>query len=61
MTSQEQPSQVPTPEPITTPISPPLTEPIIPQTTSSMPHYSSLSGGYTLGSDEGSKKLNELT
>ncbi|GKD36664.1 hypothetical protein Tco_1252173 [Tanacetum coccineum] len=26
-----------------------------------MPHDSSLSGGYTPGSDEGSKKLNELT
>ncbi|GJT56538.1 putative ribonuclease H-like domain-containing protein [Tanacetum coccineum] len=58
---QEHPTQEPTSEPITTPTSPPFTEPQIPQTTSSMPHDSPLSGGYTPGSVEGSMKLNELT
>ncbi|GKB60416.1 hypothetical protein Tco_0916602 [Tanacetum coccineum] len=61
MSSQEQPFQLPTTKPITTASSPPLNETIIPQTPSSMPHDSPLSGGYTPGSDEGSKKLNELT
>ncbi|GJY02849.1 hypothetical protein Tco_0361001 [Tanacetum coccineum] len=61
MSSQEQPSQVPTNEPIITTSSPPLYETTIPHTTSSMPHDSPLSGGDTPGSDEGSKKLNELT
>ncbi|GKC66503.1 hypothetical protein Tco_1099101, partial [Tanacetum coccineum] len=61
MSSQEQPSQVPTTEPIITTSSPPLYETTIPHTTSSMPHDSPLSGGDTPGSDEGSKKLNELT
>ncbi|GJV59552.1 hypothetical protein Tco_1465652 [Tanacetum coccineum] len=61
MSSQEQPSQVPTIEPIITTSSPPLYETTIPHTTSSMPHDSPLSGGGTPGSDEGSKKLNELT
>ncbi|GKB25688.1 hypothetical protein Tco_0865089, partial [Tanacetum coccineum] len=61
MSSQEQPSQVPTTEPIITTSSPPLYETTIPYTTSSMPHDSPISGGDTLGSDEGSKKLNELT
>ncbi|GJV36667.1 hypothetical protein Tco_1409144 [Tanacetum coccineum] len=61
MSSQEQPSQVPTTEPINTTSSPPLYETSIPYTTSSMPHDSPLSGGDTPGSDEGSKKLNELT
>ncbi|GKB26433.1 hypothetical protein Tco_0865834, partial [Tanacetum coccineum] len=61
MSSQEQPSQVPTTEPIITTSSPPLYETTIPHTTSSMTHDSFLSGGDTRGSDEGSKKLNELT
>ncbi|GJX34330.1 retrovirus-related pol polyprotein from transposon TNT 1-94 [Tanacetum coccineum] len=61
MSSQEQPSQVPTIEPIITTSFPPLYETTIPHTTSSMPHDSPLSGGDTPGSDEGSKKLNELT
>ncbi|GJZ82625.1 ribonuclease H-like domain-containing protein [Tanacetum coccineum] len=61
MSSQEQPSQVPTTEPIITTSSPPLYETTIPYTTSSMPHDLPLSGGDTPGSDEGSKKLNELT
>ncbi|GJW49202.1 hypothetical protein Tco_0090553 [Tanacetum coccineum] len=60
MSSQEQPSQVPTTEPIITTSSPPLYEITIPHTTSSMPHDSPLSGGDTPGSDEGSKKLNEF-
>ncbi|GKB83763.1 hypothetical protein Tco_0950658 [Tanacetum coccineum] len=61
MSSQEQPSRVPTTEPIITTLSPPLYEITIPYTTSSMPHDLSLLGGDTSGSDEGSKKLNELT
>ncbi|GKE56120.1 hypothetical protein Tco_1495305, partial [Tanacetum coccineum] len=60
MSSQEQPSQVPTTEPIITTSSPPLYETTIPYTTSSMPYDSSLLGGDTLGSDVGNKKLNEL-
>ncbi|GJR98272.1 hypothetical protein Tco_0270446 [Tanacetum coccineum] len=59
--ADEQPSQVPTTEPIITTSSPPLYEITIPHTTPSMPHDSPLSGGDTPGSDEGSKKLNELT
>ncbi|GJZ73545.1 hypothetical protein Tco_0637691 [Tanacetum coccineum] len=54
-------SQEPTTEPITTTSSLPLNETTIPQTISSMPYDSPLSEGDTLGSDEGSKKLNELT
>ncbi|GKA41728.1 hypothetical protein Tco_0734388 [Tanacetum coccineum] len=42
MSSQEQPSQVPTTEPIITTSSPPLYETKIPHTTSSMPHDSPL-------------------
>ncbi|GJZ89099.1 hypothetical protein Tco_0660881 [Tanacetum coccineum] len=61
MSSQEQPSQVPTTEPITTASSPLSNEIIILQTTSSMSHDSPLSGDYTPRSDDGSKKLNELT
>ncbi|GJX84453.1 hypothetical protein Tco_0335227 [Tanacetum coccineum] len=61
MSSQEKPSQVPTTEPIITTSSSPLYETTIPQTTSSMPHDSPLLGGDTPRSDEGSKKLNELT
>ncbi|GJU46679.1 hypothetical protein Tco_1203945 [Tanacetum coccineum] len=61
MLSQEQPSQVPTTEPIITTSSPLLYETSIRHTTSSMPYDSPLSGGDTPGSDEGSKKLNELT
>ncbi|GJR10177.1 hypothetical protein Tco_0792829 [Tanacetum coccineum] len=61
MSSQEQPSQVSTTEPIITTSSPPLYEITIQHTTSSMPYDSPLSGGHTPGSDEGSKKLNELT
>ncbi|GJY02191.1 hypothetical protein Tco_0360343, partial [Tanacetum coccineum] len=61
MSSQEQPSQVPTTKPIITTLSRPLYETIIPHTTSSMPHDSPLSGGDIPGSDDGSKKLNELT
>ncbi|GJZ87661.1 hypothetical protein Tco_0659271 [Tanacetum coccineum] len=61
MSSQEQPSQVPTTEPIITTSSPPLYETSIPYTTSSMPHDSPLSGGDTPGSDDDNKKLNELT
>ncbi|GJS94969.1 hypothetical protein Tco_0801937 [Tanacetum coccineum] len=61
MSSQEQPSQVPTTEPIITTSSPHLYETLIPHTTSSMPHDSPLLGGDTPGSDEGSEKLNELT
>ncbi|GJY93185.1 hypothetical protein Tco_0508967 [Tanacetum coccineum] len=60
MSSQEQPSQVPTTEPIITTSSPPLYETTIPYTTSSMPYDLSLSRGDTPESDEGSKKLNEL-
>ncbi|GJZ38256.1 hypothetical protein Tco_0584447 [Tanacetum coccineum] len=52
MSSQEQPSQVPITDSFTT------SHPT--QTPSPMPHDSPLSGGHTLGSDEGSKKLNEL-
>ncbi|GJS08032.1 hypothetical protein Tco_0364828 [Tanacetum coccineum] len=44
MSSQEQPSQVPTTEPIITTSSPPLYETTIPHTTSSMPHDSPLLG-----------------
>ncbi|GJV24570.1 ribonuclease H-like domain-containing protein, partial [Tanacetum coccineum] len=47
MSSQEQPSQVPTTEPIITTSSPLLYETTIPHTTSSMPHDSPLSGGDT--------------
>ncbi|GJS47968.1 hypothetical protein Tco_0598089 [Tanacetum coccineum] len=61
ISQQEQPSQVPTTEPITSTSSPPLHEPSIPQTTSSMPHDSPLPGGYTPRSVEGSMKLNDLT
>ncbi|GKE47447.1 hypothetical protein Tco_1478705 [Tanacetum coccineum] len=61
MSSQEQPSHVPTTEPIINTSSPPLYETKIPHITSSMPHDSPLSVGDTPGSDEGSKKLNELT
>ncbi|GJY94464.1 putative ribonuclease H-like domain-containing protein [Tanacetum coccineum] len=61
MTSQELLSHEPLTEPITTPSSPPFTTPTILQTTSSMPHDSPLIGGDTPGSDEGSKKLKELT
>ncbi|GJW64492.1 hypothetical protein Tco_0116376 [Tanacetum coccineum] len=61
MSSQEQPSQVPTTKPIITTSSPLLYETTILHTTSSMPHDSPLLGGDTPGSDEGSKKLNELT
>ncbi|GJT01170.1 hypothetical protein Tco_0822339 [Tanacetum coccineum] len=61
MSSQEPPSHEPTTEPIPTTSSLPLNETTIPQTTSSMPHDSPLSGGDTPRSDEGSKKLNELT
>ncbi|GKB05791.1 hypothetical protein Tco_0833986 [Tanacetum coccineum] len=61
MSSQKQPSQVPTTEPIITTSSPPLYETTIPYTTSSMSHDSPLSGGDTPRSDEGSNKLNELT
>ncbi|GJX43496.1 hypothetical protein Tco_0260172 [Tanacetum coccineum] len=57
MSSQEQPSQVP----ITEPITDSFTTSHLTQTPSPMPHDSPLSGGYTLGSDKGSKKLNELT
>ncbi|GJX25281.1 putative ribonuclease H-like domain-containing protein [Tanacetum coccineum] len=60
-TSQPMSSQEPTTEPIPTTSSPPLHETTIPQTTSSMPHDLPLLGGDTLGSDEGSTKLNELT
>ncbi|GKA73375.1 hypothetical protein Tco_0779677 [Tanacetum coccineum] len=56
MTSQEQPSQVP----ITKPITDSFTTSHPTQTPSPMPHDSPLSGGHTHGSDEGSKKLNEL-
>ncbi|GJV59547.1 hypothetical protein Tco_1465647 [Tanacetum coccineum] len=61
MSSQKQPSQVPTTKPIITTSSPPLYETTIPYTTSSMPHDLPLLGGDTPRSDEGSKKLNELT
>ncbi|GJZ12916.1 hypothetical protein Tco_0548146 [Tanacetum coccineum] len=57
MSSQEQPSQVPITEPITDSFT--TSHPT--QTPSPMPHDSPLSGGHTPGSDEGSKKLNELT
>ncbi|GJY41907.1 hypothetical protein Tco_0429177 [Tanacetum coccineum] len=57
MSSQEQPSQVPITEPII--ISFTTSHPT--QTPSPMPHDSPLSGGHIPGSDEGSKKLNELT
>ncbi|GJR02735.1 hypothetical protein Tco_0525719 [Tanacetum coccineum] len=59
--SQEQPSHIPITEPILTTSSPPLHETTFPQKTSFMPHDSPLSGGYTPGSDKGSKKLTELT
>ncbi|GJT24881.1 hypothetical protein Tco_0894818 [Tanacetum coccineum] len=61
VSSQEQPSQVPTTEPIITTLSLPLYETTIPHTTSSLPHDLPLSRGDTPGSDDGSKKLNELT
>ncbi|GKA71719.1 hypothetical protein Tco_0777858, partial [Tanacetum coccineum] len=48
-------------EPIITTSSPHLQETQIPQTTSSMPHDSPLSGGYTPRSVEGGMKLKELT
>ncbi|GKB42297.1 hypothetical protein Tco_0887239 [Tanacetum coccineum] len=51
MSSQEQPSQVPTTEPIITTSSPPLYETTIPYTTSSMPHDSPLSGVTSLEED----------
>ncbi|GJX26417.1 hypothetical protein Tco_0232713 [Tanacetum coccineum] len=57
MSSQEQPSQVPITEPITDSFT--TSHPT--QTPSPMPHDSPLSGGHTPRSDEGSKKLNELT
>ncbi|GKG19438.1 hypothetical protein Tco_0376537, partial [Tanacetum coccineum] len=57
MSSQEQPSQVP----ITKPIIDSFTTSHPTQTLSPMPHDSPLSGGHTPGSDEGSKKLKELT
>ncbi|GKD49737.1 hypothetical protein Tco_1278713, partial [Tanacetum coccineum] len=57
MSSHEQPSQVPITEPIT--VSFTTLHPT--QTPSPMPHDSPLLGGHTPGSDEGSKKLNELT
>ncbi|GKE91928.1 hypothetical protein Tco_1573023, partial [Tanacetum coccineum] len=57
MSSQEQPSQVPITEPIT--VSFTTSHPT--HTPSPMPHDSPLLGGHTPGSDEGSKKLNELT
>ncbi|GJZ50153.1 hypothetical protein Tco_0604343 [Tanacetum coccineum] len=57
MSSQEQPSQVPITEPITDSFT--TSHPT--QTPSPMPHDSPLSGDHTPGSDEGSKKLNELT
>ncbi|GJW25470.1 hypothetical protein Tco_0039281 [Tanacetum coccineum] len=56
MSSQEQPSQVPITEPITDSFT--TSHPT--QTPSPMPHDSTLSGGHTPRSDEGSKKLNEL-
>ncbi|GKB95006.1 hypothetical protein Tco_0981143 [Tanacetum coccineum] len=43
------------------PTSPPFTEPQIPDSTSTLSHDLLLPGGYTLGSVEGSMKLNELT
>ncbi|GJR38634.1 retrovirus-related pol polyprotein from transposon TNT 1-94 [Tanacetum coccineum] len=57
MSSQEQPSQVPIFEPITDSFT--TSHPT--QTPSPRPHDSPLSEGHTPGSDEGSKKLNELT
>ncbi|GKE82273.1 hypothetical protein Tco_1552273, partial [Tanacetum coccineum] len=57
MSSQEQPSQVP----ITEPIIDSFTTSHPTQTPSPMPYDSPLSGGHTPRSDEGSKKLNELT
>ncbi|GJR37971.1 hypothetical protein Tco_1213655 [Tanacetum coccineum] len=57
MSSQEQPSQVPITEPITDSFT--TSHPT--QTPSPMPHDLPLSGGHTPRSDEGSKKLNELT
>ncbi|GKD75224.1 hypothetical protein Tco_1333506 [Tanacetum coccineum] len=57
MSSQEQPSQVPITEPITDSFT--TSHPT--QTPSPMTHDSTLLGGHTPGSDEGSKKLNELT
>ncbi|GJX05784.1 hypothetical protein Tco_0193716 [Tanacetum coccineum] len=57
MSSQEQPSQVPITEPITDSFT--TSHPT--QTPSPMPHDLPLSGGHTPGSDEGNKKLNELT
>ncbi|GKB18548.1 hypothetical protein Tco_0852471 [Tanacetum coccineum] len=59
--SQAPSSHEPTTEPITTTSSPHPQELQIPQTTSSMPYDSPLSGGYTPGSVEGSMKLKELT
>ncbi|GJW10350.1 hypothetical protein Tco_1576177 [Tanacetum coccineum] len=59
--SQAHSSHEPTTEPIITTSSPHPQETQIPQTTSSMPHDSPLSGGYTPGSVEGSMKLKELT
>ncbi|GJR73910.1 putative ribonuclease H-like domain-containing protein [Tanacetum coccineum] len=56
MSSHEQPSQVPITEPITDSFT--TSHPTL--TPSPMPHDSPLSGGHTPGSDEGSKKLNEL-
>ncbi|GKD85141.1 ribonuclease H-like domain-containing protein, partial [Tanacetum coccineum] len=57
--SQEQPSQAPHLTESTT-SSPPLYETTIPQPPPPMPYDSPLLGGHTPGSDEGSKKLNEL-
>ncbi|GKB37282.1 putative ribonuclease H-like domain-containing protein [Tanacetum coccineum] len=57
ISSQEQPSQVPITEPITDSFT--MSYPT--QKPSPMPHDSPFSGGHTLESYEGSKKLNELT
>ncbi|GKF00576.1 hypothetical protein Tco_0023926 [Tanacetum coccineum] len=57
MSSQEQHSQVPITEPITDSFT--TLHPT--QTPSPMPHDSPILGGHTSGSDEGIKKLNELT
>ncbi|GJZ88944.1 hypothetical protein Tco_0660726 [Tanacetum coccineum] len=59
--SQAPSSHEPTTEPITTTSSPHPQETQIPQTTSSMPHDSPLSGSYTPRSVEGSMQLKELT
>ncbi|GJS45596.1 hypothetical protein Tco_0595717 [Tanacetum coccineum] len=56
ISSQEQPSQVPITEPITDSFT--MSYPT--QKPSPMPHDSPFSGGHTLESYEGSKKLNEL-